>query len=373
MYRAYIDARHHKRGTRAQTIFEMHLEDKLTRLSKELRDGTYRPGRSMCFIINDPVKREVFAASFRDRVVHHLLYNYIAPVLDRKFIHDSYSCRVGKGTLEGIRRLEHHIRSCTENYTREAYILKLDISGYFMGISRDILYAKLLEMLEGEDYREKELVAMLIRLIVYVNPIKGCYRKGPLSDWDGLPPSKSLFHSQDGCGLPIGNLTSQLFSNVYLASFDNYIQRTLKIRHYGRYVDDFFLIHNSREYLKSVIPLIEDFLERNLGLRLHPDKRYLQNVNRGVPFVGAYVKPYRRYLSRRTTRALYTRFEYIPEDMTAQELRAVLNSYLGYMGHFSSFRYRRKFIYSHPWLFRYGAFPVTFSKMILLGKAMEDG
>lgn len=149
LHRVYLDARRHKRKTRSQVLFELNLEDNLSALYKELKTGTFKVGRYMCFIIDDPVKREVFAASFRDRVVHHLLYNYIQPVLDRKFICDSYSCRVGKGVQYGISRLDHHIRSCSNNYSKTVWVLKMDIQGYFMSINRELLYQRTMRMLRG--------------------------------------------------------------------------------------------------------------------------------------------------------------------------------------------------------------------------------
>lgn len=141
LFKAYYDARKHKRNTRNQLRFEMNLEENLVNLRDELYERTYKVGRSTCFIIEDPVKREIFAADFRDRVVHHLVYNYIMPIFERTFIADSYSCRKGKGTLYGVKRLEHHIRSCSKNYTTTVYALKMDIQGYFMNINRKRLFS----------------------------------------------------------------------------------------------------------------------------------------------------------------------------------------------------------------------------------------
>jgi len=200
----------------------------------------------MCFIIRDPVIREVFAASFRDRIVHHLLYNWLMPIFEPTFIYDSYSCREGKGTLFGIKRLEHHIRSCSNNYRKECYVLKLDIEGYFMNISRSRLYDM--------------IVSRLLAQVVFNNPVKGCYRKERISDWNELPSSKSLFYAAPGCGLPIGNLTSQLFSNIYLSVLDGYVKRVLRCRHYGRYVDDFYIVGCCKEELLATIPVISGFL-----------------------------------------------------------------------------------------------------------------
>ena len=144
LIQAYTDCRRHKRSGREALAFEVGLEDNLMALWRELRAGTYRPGRSRCFIIGRPVRREVFAAEFRDRVVQHLLVNRIEPVLDRGMIHDSYSCRKGRGTLYGVRRIRRFIAQCSEGYTRDCYVLKCDLRGFFMSIDR----GRLADMLE---------------------------------------------------------------------------------------------------------------------------------------------------------------------------------------------------------------------------------
>ena len=139
LFQAYFDARRNKRNTMNALAFEQHFEEHIFQLYEEIISGNYIPNRSICFIVNQPVKREIFAANFRDRVVHHLIYNYVSSIFEGTFINDSYSCRVGKGTHYGIGRIDHFIRSCSQNYTKDAYILKLDIQGYFMSIN---LYLK---------------------------------------------------------------------------------------------------------------------------------------------------------------------------------------------------------------------------------------
>ena len=137
---AYYEARKRKRNTRSQVSFEMNLEHNLVELYDELRLRTWKPSCGLCFISEEPVKREVFASPFRDRVVHHLLFDYISPIFERLFIYDSYSCRKGKGTLKALERYEHHIRACSNNYTGNCYILQLDLKGYFMSIDKARLY-----------------------------------------------------------------------------------------------------------------------------------------------------------------------------------------------------------------------------------------
>jgi hypothetical protein len=248
---AYYDARQHKRNTINQLRFEQHFESELFALCDEIVGRTYQPRKSICFIVNEPVKREIFAADFRDRVVHHFLYRYINPVFESHFIDDSYSCRKEKGTLYGINRVAEFIKKCSANYTKDCYILKLDIRGYFMNINKTILKKQVFALLENREayYAENGLpqpdwavVDYLLNVVIDNNPLENCFIKGQKSDWDGLPPSKSLFHSAENCGLPIGNLTSQVFSNVYLHSFDKFMKNDLQLQYYGRYVDDFVVI-----------------------------------------------------------------------------------------------------------------------------------
>lgn len=375
IFTAYYDARRHKRNTKSQLLFEINLEDNLMSLYDEIAGKRYAVGPSTCFMTHVPVRREVFAAGFRDRVVHHLLYNYIGPLLERNFIYDAYSCRVGKGTLFGVQRLEHHIRSCSQNYTRPCYILKLDIQGYFMNINRDRLYQVLMDMLckyedsvtpggaKWKDTYEYDCCMYLLPLIIYNNPVENCIRRGSARDWDGLPPSKSLFHSPEGCGLPIGNLTSQLFSNVYLNDMDQYVKRTLKCRHYGRYVDDFYLVHESKGYLMEQKKRIEVYLRDVCKLQLHPAKVYLQDYGKGVTYLGATVKPYRRYAGKRVVgnfKKLLSNWNArlavvdAPGKPELQAMRASVNSYLGLLKHYRSYRLKKNIFGRPNRIFQYG-------------------
>ena len=145
LFRAYFDTRKHKRNTKSQLSFEFDFEHNLIELCDSIADRTYKPEPAFCFITEEPVKREIFASPFAHRVVCRLLYNYIAPMFEARMIHDSYSCRVGKGVFVGIRRFEHHLRSCTRNYSQAAYVLKLDLRGYFMSIARWVLHGVLMK------------------------------------------------------------------------------------------------------------------------------------------------------------------------------------------------------------------------------------
>jgi hypothetical protein len=151
LFEAYYRARKNKRNTLNQLKFEMDFEHNLLLLAAEIERRQYAPGPCIAFIVNKPVKREIFAADFRDRVVHHLLHGSINHIIEGKLIHDTYSCRKGKGTLYGVKRLDKFIRSCSRNYQQDAYILKLDITGYFRNMRHDILWRKVQKILSGRN------------------------------------------------------------------------------------------------------------------------------------------------------------------------------------------------------------------------------
>jgi retron-type reverse transcriptase len=196
----------------------------------------------------------------------------------------------------------------------------------------------------------------LAGIIIFNDPTKNYHIKGRDSDWNGLPPSKSLFHSSGGCGLPIGNLTSQLFSNIYLSGFDNYVKRDLKFKHYGRYVDDFFLVDTDRDRLKAVIPTIAAYLRDKLRITLHPKKIYLQRYENGVLFTGGFVKPHRTYVSNSVKGNMNKRLsEFRKQEVPdTNALRASVNSYLGVMKQYKSFYIRKGIMINHAWVFKYG-------------------
>ncbi len=355
-YLAYESCRLKKRNTCNALSFEIDYERNLQDLCEEVNTGLYEPRRSVAFIIRKPVQREVFAADFRDRVVHHLIINKLNPLLDRTFIGDSYSCRVGKGTHYAIGRLDHFIRSCSENYMKDCYILKLDIEGFFMHIDRGLLWQRLETFIDDYYGTDKEVLKYITCITVMTDPSANCVIKGCRSDWNGLPDSKSLFHSAEGCGLPIGNLTSQVFANFYMNPFDHFMKKTLGLRYYGRYVDDFVIAHRDKEYLKSLIPQIATFLSDNLGLSLHPRKVYLQHYSKGVKFLGSVIMPHRIYIANRTKGNFYNVVERYNSQARGSfgnrcvlhhHFRSCINSYLGILSHYSTYNIRKRELFCH--------------------------
>jgi RNA-directed DNA polymerase len=391
LFEAYYNARKNKRNTHNQLRFEINYEQELFKLYEEIKNKTYKVGKSIAFIINKPVKREIFAASFRDRVVHHLIFNYINPIVEPQFIPNSYSCRKEKGTLYGIKQASSYLKEVSDNYTKDAYILKLDISGYFMNINKDLLWHKLKKMIPKSKFNQSiklttnnkmdedidfDTLFFLLKEVIYNNPVLGCKIKGNLLDWDTLPTSKSLFKSKPNCGLPIGNLTSQLFSNVYLNDLDHYIQKTLNLKYYGRYVDDFFIFTNNTPELKSLLHHLQQHIKINFGLQIHPKKIYLQHYTKGMAFLGAYIKPYRIYIGNRSKLQFKNKLSKITTYLhknnvilqkTAHHMVSVTNSYLGLLSHYNTYNLRYKLLFSKPpcLLYKMGYFNSNIKKIIL--------
>lgn len=378
LFKAYFDARKNKRNTINALMFEKHLEANVFELFEDIVNYRYKPKPSICFVVDKPVKREIFAADFRDRVVHHFIYNYIAPIFETSFITDCYSCRKGKGTHYGIKRINHFLRSCSQNYSQDCYILKLDIKGYFMSINKTLLFEKIKIELKKKPQLinfDLKLVLYLIEQTIFNDPKENCKIKGKKSDWNDLPKTKSLFYAQADCGLPIGNLTSQLFANIYLNDFDYWVKRELRIKYYGRYVDDFVLIHPDKYYLISCISLIERYLSERLYLILHPDKIYFQQYSKGLKYLGTVIKPHRIYIANQT-KGNY--FEAILQQNkiarvhkpTHEEKAAFLctmNSYLGVLKHYKTYKHRKSTILNHlsAWWWNYVYLTGGIAKFVL--------
>lgn len=341
LFSAYFSARKNKRNTQSVLSFDLNYEREIFKLYRELKSGKYEISKSSAFIIFDPVQREIIAPSFRDRIVHHLVFNYINPIFEPTFIYDSYSCRKNKGTHFGIKRVNKFTRACSANYQNDSYVLKLDLRGYFMSIDHNILYYKIeKKILEKKNACNFDygLVLKLVKKIIFHDYIKNCLIKGSLMNWQGLPKNKSLFFSQQACGLPIGNLSSQLFSNIYLNDFDHFLKRELKLKYYGRYVDDIIIIHKDKEYLKKAKMIISKYLKDYLSLELNSKKNYLQNYSRGYRFLGVIIKPYRIYIDKRVKHNFYLKIRAGNKELAL----STINSYLGAMKHYNTYRLRKK-------------------------------
>ena len=318
LVQAYYDCRRAKRNSASALAFEANLEGNLSKLHDDLSSGTYRPGRSICFVVTRPKPREVWAADFRDRIVHHLLYNRIGAGIEATFIADSCACIPGRGTLYAAKRLESKIRSATQNWARPVHYLKLDLANFFVSINKQILEHQLAPRIHDAWWRRLALQ------VLWHDPREDFEVRSPRHLFNRVPQHKRLTAQPAKLGLPIGNLSSQFFANVYLDALDQFVKHQLRCKHYVRYVDDFILLHESPQQLNAWRAQIEAFLP-SLGARLNPTKTILQPVDRGVDFVGHVIKPWRRTTRKRSVTQAIKRTAAAPAD----DLRETANSYFG--------------------------------------------
>jgi len=367
LYKAYRECRRRKRNTYNALVFEANLEENLWNLHVELNSGRYTPGRFLAFLVKKPKRREIFAADFRDRVVHHLLVSHLEPYWERKFIHDSYACRKGKGTYRGVERLRSFCRKVTSNGKHQAWCLQLDVRGFFVTLDRRILYERLIM------HELDPVVQGLIEVILLNDPTENCRLRGALrGDFESLPSHKTLFKAQAGCGLPIGNLTSQFFSNIYLDVLDQFIKHQLKANYYIRYCDDLVLLSQNKEQLQRWEEEIGEFLAHRLRLELN-ERRKLFPVSNGVDFLGYIVRPNYLLVRRRVVGTLRQRLEEAEQVLRRkgmkihdngravypwswpflEKVRQWLNSYLGHLGKASTHGLTVSLWERFPWLNEY--------------------
>ena len=345
--------------------FERDLRQNLEELCDDLLNHRYKAQPSKCFVIDYPKKREVFAAMFRDRIVHHLYFRYTHQMFERTFIADSYSCIEGRGTHYGISRLRQHIRQASLNWSQPCYAMNLDIRGYFMHINREKLLRIATESLRTmathkvgmtdevplpqgvlltpatrwSDIRDMHFILWLTEQIIMLDPMENCIIVGDESDWLGMDRAKCMRYAEKGLALPIGNLTSQLFSNVYMNPFDQWVKRIILCHYYGRYVDDSTMVDACREWLLEQVPKVREFLADELGLQLHMGKLHVREVSQGVEFLGAFVKPYRDYISNKTLARIEKNVKTI-DLRDIEHAEASINSYLGVLSHSASYNIR---------------------------------
>lgn len=319
LVQAYFDCRASKRNSETALAFEIALERNLAQLFDELKSRIYYPGKSICFVVTRPKPREVWAADFRDRIVHHLLYNHIAERFQNSFIADSCACIPGRGTLYAVERLESKVRSITNNWSKPAHYLKCDIANFFVSIDKRILWQQLEQKITEPHWR------WLAELVLFHDPRENFEWRGRQQNIELVPPHKRLCSRDANHGLPIGNLSSQFFANVYLNALDQFIKHKLRARHYIRYVDDFVLLHESPQWLNDALEQITAFLPAKLGIELNPRKTILQPIERGIDFVGQVILPWRRITRRKTFNQALLRIEQTHPD----DLFKTANSYFG--------------------------------------------
>lgn len=346
MYRAFRKAARHKRNTYDESQFEMRIHESINLLVRDVLRGEFHPHPGISFVITDPVIREIFAAPFMDRVIHHFLCDITEPFWENRLINDSYSCRKGKGTMYGIFRLARHMRQVSQNYQIPTTVAKFDIKSYFMSLPRAGLYESVMKGLNlqfpngGPLY---DICKYLWHEVIFDDPTRGVILRGSKEKRSLLPRSKSLFYQPAGRGIVIGNVTSQHISNIYLDPFDRFMMHTLGYMHYGRYVDDFFIVIPTAKLDKLLkdIAMVDSKLA-SLSLTRHPNKVYIQDINHGVEFLGVKVFP-RRILPG--TRIVHNYEESLLKyEMGISADRISIESYEGLMQHYNYRTIQQKII-----------------------------
>ena len=339
IFEAYYACLKNKRGTESAVKFEMNYINNCISLFRDLSDRTYKPSASIAFIVTKPRKREIFAANFRDRVLHHLVDLKLRPLIEKELIDRTFNNRIGKGTSGCVAQLKNDLEDCTPT----DWICKMDMKGFFMSLSKSLIISMVHKLIDdkyiGED---KDDLKWLVEVLISDCPEKHCNLRSPVEMWADLDKNKSLFTVDDDLGIPIGNLISQLFANFYLNEFDHFVHETLGFEKYGRYVDDFYLIGDKDKILNS-IPLMREKL-KEVGVTLHPYKFYLQHASKGCEMVGAVIRKNRIYVHNRTVNNAFRKIDRLTQNRrraTEKDLASV-NSYLGFMGMYSSYSIRRR-------------------------------
>lgn len=298
--------------------FEIRLEENIFALHRELMTGMYRHGSYSAFMICDPKQRPIHKATVRDRVLHHAVFSALNPVFEPAFIAHSFSCRRNKGTHRGVDALERMLRRVSRNNTRACFALKCDVRKFFASVDHSVLLEILARRIKDD---------RVLRLLENI-----------IASFSSESPKLN-----SGKGIPIGNLTSQLFANVYMNEFDQFMKHELGIRHYVRYTDDFVIVENNEETLRSLLLPISNFLQKKLHLDLHPHKVTIRKYSEGIDFLGYVLRPHHRTLrtvtKRRMLRKLHEKAEKCVAGMRTEEsCEHSLQSYLGVLSHANAHR-----------------------------------
>jgi len=317
LYLAYERARKHKTLKPYIIEFEKELEQNLRQLQQELITKTYNPRPLETFILRDPKTRKISKSNFRDRVIHHAICNIIEPIFDKTFIHDSYANRIGKGTLKSIERFDAFKRKVSKNNHKKCYFLKADIKHYFDNVNHQILIALIKRKIHDED------IIWLIKQIL-----------------------QNYKLDIEGKGMPLGNLTSQFFANIYLNELDQYVKHQLKAKYYIRYVDDFIILENSINTLIEYRLAIESFLKKRLDLSLHPDKSKILQLDKGANFLGFRIFYNHKLIRKKNIKKFDRKFYLLKKDyehniVTREKAIEKFEGWLTYINHADTYKYRR--------------------------------
>jgi retron-type reverse transcriptase len=323
IYCAYLKARKNKRYHHEVLKFSINLEENLINIREELILKTYRTGEYKHFTVYEPKERLISALPFKDRVVQHAICNIIEPIFEKSFIYDSHACRKGFGVLSGVLRTTKFLRAVSQNPGR-VYCLKGDISKYFPSINHEVL---------------KNLIRKRIKCKDTLNLIYEIIDK-----------------AGDKCGMPIGNLTSQLFANVYLNKLDHYVKNVLRVKYYIRYMDDFVILSNDKRYLNQILNNIYQFLQKELKLKLNGKTQIFLVKQRSVDFLGYRIWSTHRLLRKCNVKRAKRRFKkfqklYKDRIISFEDINPSIMSWLGHVKWADSYKLRvkifRSLVFTH--------------------------
>ncbi|MEI6238029.1 MAG: reverse transcriptase domain-containing protein [bacterium] len=284
--------------------FAFNLENNIFELHNELKQKIWKPDPYIAFFVRDPKLRHIHKASIRDRIFNQAMYRVLYQIFDKGFIADSYSCRKNKGTHKGVEKLKSNILKISNNHTKEAFALKCDVRKFFDNKDHEILFSFIRRKITDLD------VLSLIRMII------------------------ESFETKPGVGLPLGNVTSQLFANIYLNELDQYIKHIIKTKYYLRYCDDFIIIDSNKDVLCKHIKNIGIFLYEKLHLFLHPQKVNIRKCNQGIDFLGYVALPKRTILRTKTKNRILKKIIFANHH--------AVQSYLGILKHCNGYKIQKK-------------------------------
>lgn len=295
--------------------FKLNLEDNICNLHKELANKAYQHSDYIAFNVFDPKLRRIHKATVKDRILHHAVFRILYLIFDRSFIFDSYSCRKNKGTHKGVKRFEEFYGKASKNHKRRIFALKCDIKKFFDSVDQEIL----LELIQKK-----------------------------ICDRDAVWLIKKIIKSFSQ-GLPLGNVTSQLFANIYLNELDQFVKHKLKTRYYLRYCDDFVFLDENEKCLRELILKVDNFLIKKLKLNLHPRKIIIRKYGQGVDFLGFVVLPYHRVVRTKTKKRMFKKLkmrvkEYKAGKISRESLDQALQSYLGVLSHADTYNSRQELL-----------------------------
>lgn len=335
LYAAYLHTRANKRRSADSVAFELHWERNLFNLLEAINTRTLKP-TAYTFITSHPRHREVFACSMEMRIVHHYIDIRLRPLLEARMTRRTFNNRVGMGQNVAINQLIEDIYDVSHGFTTDAWIIKLDLRGYFPNANQDITFNLLREVVETDYHKaDREDLLYLIERSIYAFPQRHCYRKSSPHMWQYIEKGKSLFEKPDGIGGAIGHLIWQNTMNYYLDDIDHWLVDELQLR-YCRFVDDMvFVTDNKDAFLAYVIPLLREKLKAK-GCEMHPQKFYCQHYTKGVEFIGSHIKMDRVYGNSRCLRNAMTRIHQLNKAICPANIDSAIASFNSYLGLFKT-------------------------------------